>query len=70
MSLFKERDDLYESLTYSTELYGCARLIWKTGTDMQEKTRIYWKHFSKEFHISPLDEKFIKVPVAYLVLNF
>nr|YP_009568944.1 RNA polymerase beta subunit [Physena sessiliflora]YP_009569477.1 RNA polymerase beta subunit [Physena madagascariensis]QBC68862.1 RNA polymerase beta subunit [Physena madagascariensis]QBC68938.1 RNA polymerase beta subunit [Physena sessiliflora] len=36
--LIKERDAVYESLTYSSELYVSAELIWKTGRDMQEQT--------------------------------
>jgi len=36
--LIKERDDVYESLTYSSELYVSAGLIWKTSRDMQEQT--------------------------------
>ena len=36
--LIKERDAVYESLTYSSELYVPAGLIWKTGRDMQEQT--------------------------------
>ncbi|RWR77870.1 RNA polymerase beta subunit chloroplast [Cinnamomum micranthum f. kanehirae] len=36
--LIKERDAVYESLTYSSELYVSAGLIWKTGRDMQEQT--------------------------------
>nr|YP_009166875.1 RNA polymerase beta subunit [Osyris alba]ALC75175.1 RNA polymerase beta subunit [Osyris alba] len=34
----KERDAVYESLTYSSELYVSARLIWKTNKDMQKQT--------------------------------
>nr|YP_011035381.1 RNA polymerase beta subunit [Hedychium bijiangense]WRI59606.1 RNA polymerase beta subunit [Hedychium bijiangense] len=33
-----ERNAVYESLTYSSELYVPAGLIWKTGRDMQEET--------------------------------
>ncbi|KAK8516953.1 hypothetical protein V6N12_032153 [Hibiscus sabdariffa] len=36
--LIKERDAVYESLTYSSELYVSAGLIWKTSKDMQEQT--------------------------------
>ncbi|KAG4161004.1 hypothetical protein ERO13_D01G029500v2 [Gossypium hirsutum] len=36
--LIKERDVVYESLTYSSELYVSAGLIWKTSKDMQEQT--------------------------------
>nr|YP_010575477.1 RNA polymerase beta subunit [Corydalis platycarpa]UZM11152.1 RNA polymerase beta subunit [Corydalis platycarpa]WDA93244.1 RNA polymerase beta subunit [Corydalis platycarpa] len=36
--LIKERDAVYESLTYSSELYVPAGLIWKTGRNMQEQT--------------------------------
>ena len=36
--LIKERDAVYESLTYSSELYVSAGLIWKTSRDMQEQT--------------------------------
>ncbi|KAL0532844.1 hypothetical protein IC582_030941 [Cucumis melo] len=36
--LIKERDAVYESLTYSSELYVSAGLIWKTRRDMQEQT--------------------------------
>ncbi|KAF2282413.1 hypothetical protein GH714_043902 [Hevea brasiliensis] len=36
--LIKERDAVYESITYSSELYVSARLIWKTSRDMQEQT--------------------------------
>ncbi|KAF4387306.1 hypothetical protein F8388_016715 [Cannabis sativa] len=36
--LIKERDAVYESLTYSSELYVSAVLIWKTSRDMQEQT--------------------------------
>nr|QYK18804.1 RNA polymerase beta subunit [Pabstiella mirabilis] len=36
--LIKERDAVYESLTYSSELYVPAVLIWKTGRNMQEQT--------------------------------
>nr|YP_009462522.1 RNA polymerase beta subunit [Boehmeria spicata]AUV64861.1 RNA polymerase beta subunit [Boehmeria spicata] len=35
--LIKERDAVYESLTYSSELYVSAGLIWKTSRDIQEK---------------------------------
>ena len=34
----KEKNAVYESLTYSSELYVSARLIWKTSRDMQEQT--------------------------------
>nr|YP_010473927.1 RNA polymerase beta subunit [Corydalis brevirostrata]UHJ17528.1 RNA polymerase beta subunit [Corydalis chrysosphaera]UVH68140.1 RNA polymerase beta subunit [Corydalis brevirostrata]DBA09141.1 TPA_asm: RNA polymerase beta subunit [Corydalis capnoides] len=36
--LIKERDAVYESLTYSSELYVPAGLIWKTGRNSQEQT--------------------------------
>ena len=36
--LIKERDAVYESLTYSSELYVSAGLIWKSRGDMQEQT--------------------------------
>nr|QWL16690.1 RNA polymerase beta subunit [Plantago afra]QWL16861.1 RNA polymerase beta subunit [Plantago indica] len=36
--LIKERNAVYESLTYSSELYVCAGLIWKSSKDMQEQT--------------------------------
>ena len=36
--LIKERDAVYESLTYSSELYVSAGLILKTSRDMQEQT--------------------------------
>jgi DNA-directed RNA polymerase subunit beta len=36
--LVKERDAVYESLTYSSELYVPAGLVWKTRRDMQEQT--------------------------------
>nr|YP_008994512.1 RNA polymerase beta subunit [Hypseocharis bilobata]AGV02940.1 RNA polymerase beta subunit [Hypseocharis bilobata]AKF43096.1 RNA polymerase beta subunit [Hypseocharis bilobata] len=36
--LIKERDAVYESLTYSSELYVSAGLIWKTKRYMQEQT--------------------------------
>ncbi|KAM6547288.1 hypothetical protein CsatB_018964 [Cannabis sativa] len=36
--LIKERDAIYESLTYSSKLYVSAGLIWKTSRDMQEQT--------------------------------
>nr|YP_009634375.1 RNA polymerase beta subunit [Jasminum polyanthum]QBS49386.1 RNA polymerase beta subunit [Jasminum polyanthum] len=36
--LIKERDAVYESLTYSSEFYVSAGLIWKTSRDMQEQT--------------------------------
>nr|YP_010544621.1 RNA polymerase beta subunit [Littorella uniflora]QWL15607.1 RNA polymerase beta subunit [Littorella uniflora]UEX91636.1 RNA polymerase beta subunit [Littorella uniflora]UYG22604.1 RNA polymerase beta subunit [Littorella uniflora] len=36
--LIKERNAVYESLTYSSELYVSAGLIWKTSKDMQEQT--------------------------------
>lgn len=34
----KERDAIYESLTYSSELYVSGGLIWKNSRDMQEQT--------------------------------
>nr|ADD31197.1 RNA polymerase beta subunit protein [Ximenia americana] len=37
-SLIKERNAVYESLTYSSELYVYAGLIWKTNRDIQEQT--------------------------------
>nr|QWL17117.1 RNA polymerase beta subunit [Plantago atrata] len=36
--LIKERNAVYESLTYSSELYVSAGLIWKSSKDMQEQT--------------------------------
>ncbi|KAK9082311.1 hypothetical protein Syun_031769 [Stephania yunnanensis] len=36
--LIKERDAVYESLTYSSELYVPAGLIWRTGRDIQQQT--------------------------------
>nr|YP_010186948.1 RNA polymerase beta subunit [Dasymalla teckiana]QVL24611.1 RNA polymerase beta subunit [Dasymalla teckiana] len=36
--LIKERNAVYESFTYSSELYVSAGLIWKTSRDMQEQT--------------------------------
>nr|QXI89134.1 RNA polymerase beta subunit [Gentiana aristata] len=36
--LIKERDAVYELLTYSSELYVSAGLIWKPGRDVQEQT--------------------------------
>nr|YP_009975569.1 RNA polymerase beta subunit [Sibangea similis]QNK04910.1 RNA polymerase beta subunit [Sibangea similis] len=36
--LIKERDAVYESLTYSSELYVSAVLFWKTSMDMQDQT--------------------------------
>nr|QUT13119.1 RNA polymerase beta subunit [Avicennia marina] len=36
--LIKEKNAVYESLTYSSELYVSAGLIWKTSRDMQEQT--------------------------------
>nr|YP_009868451.1 RNA polymerase beta subunit [Oroxylum indicum]QKG62848.1 RNA polymerase beta subunit [Oroxylum indicum] len=36
--LITERNAVYESLTYSSELYVSAGLIWKTGSYMQEQT--------------------------------
>nr|YP_009449882.1 RNA polymerase beta subunit [Burmannia coelestis]ANK36079.1 RNA polymerase beta subunit [Burmannia coelestis] len=36
--LLKERDAIYESLTYSSELYVRAGLIWRSSTDIQEQT--------------------------------
>lgn len=35
--LIKERDAVYELLTYSSELYVSAGLIWKTNKNMQEQ---------------------------------
>nr|YP_010593667.1 RNA polymerase beta subunit [Elatostema salvinioides]WAJ54344.1 RNA polymerase beta subunit [Elatostema salvinioides] len=39
--LIKERDAVYESLTYSSELYVSAGLVWKTCRDMQEQTLFF-----------------------------
>nr|APB94785.1 RNA polymerase beta subunit [Daucus aureus] len=36
--LIKERDAVYESLTYSSAFYISAGLFWKTSRDMQEQT--------------------------------
>nr|QVX28821.1 RNA polymerase beta subunit [Ctenodon histrix] len=36
--LIKEKDAVYESLTYSSELYVSAGLIWKSSKDIQEQT--------------------------------
>ncbi|KAM0966025.1 hypothetical protein EV1_021650 [Malus domestica] len=36
--LIKERDAVYESRTYSSELYVSAGLVWKNSRDMQEQT--------------------------------
>nr|QJS34844.1 DNA-directed RNA polymerase beta subunit [Erythronium japonicum] len=36
--LIKERESVYESLTYSFELYVPAGLIWKSGRNIQEQT--------------------------------
>nr|YP_008082573.1 RNA polymerase beta subunit [Utricularia gibba]AGL61067.1 RNA polymerase beta subunit [Utricularia gibba] len=36
--LIKEKNAVYESLTYSSELYVSAGLIWKTSRDMQEQS--------------------------------
>nr|YP_010458136.1 RNA polymerase beta subunit [Pristimera arborea]UUA69675.1 RNA polymerase beta subunit [Pristimera arborea] len=36
--LIKERDAIYEAITYSSELYVSAKLIWKTSRDMQKQT--------------------------------
>nr|QTI91323.1 RNA polymerase beta subunit [Ferocactus latispinus] len=36
--LIKEEDAVYESLTYSYELYVSAGLFWKTSREMQEQT--------------------------------
>ena len=36
--LIKERDAVYESITYSSELYVPAGLIWRTSRNMQEQT--------------------------------
>lgn len=46
--LIKERDAVYESLTYSSELYVSAGLIWKNSRDMQEQT-IFIEIFPNEF---------------------
>lgn len=45
--LIEERDAVYESLTYSSELYVPAGLILKTGRSTTN--RFYWKHSSNEF---------------------
>ena len=37
-ALIKEEDAVYESLTYSSELYVSAGLFWKTSREMQEQT--------------------------------
>nr|YP_010457607.1 RNA polymerase beta subunit [Glyptopetalum fengii]UUA68878.1 RNA polymerase beta subunit [Glyptopetalum fengii] len=39
--LIKERDAVYEAITYSSELYVSARLIWKTSRDMQKQTLFF-----------------------------
>nr|YP_009771247.1 RNA polymerase beta subunit [Smithia erubescens]QIT01949.1 RNA polymerase beta subunit [Smithia erubescens] len=36
--LIQEKDAVYESLTYSSELYVSAGLIWKSSKDIQEQT--------------------------------
>ncbi|KAL2922633.1 DNA-directed RNA polymerase subunit beta [Bienertia sinuspersici] len=36
--LLKEKDVVYESLTYSSELYVSVGLIWKSSMEMQEQT--------------------------------
>nr|YP_009859791.1 RpoB [Silene kiusiana]AWX05918.1 RpoB [Silene kiusiana] len=36
--VIKEKDAVYKSLTYSSELYVSAGFIWKTGREMQEQT--------------------------------
>ncbi|XP_062170390.1 DNA-directed RNA polymerase subunit beta-like [Alnus glutinosa] len=36
--LIKERDAVYESLTYSSKLYVSAELIWRNSRDTQEQT--------------------------------
>nr|YP_010308534.1 RNA polymerase beta subunit [Tripterygium wilfordii]UFR82722.1 RNA polymerase beta subunit [Tripterygium wilfordii]ULU22335.1 RNA polymerase beta subunit [Tripterygium wilfordii]WMW14063.1 RNA polymerase beta subunit [Tripterygium wilfordii]WMW14148.1 RNA polymerase beta subunit [Tripterygium wilfordii]WMW14233.1 RNA polymerase beta subunit [Tripterygium wilfordii] len=36
--LIKERDAVYEAITYSSELYVSARLMWKTSRDMQKQS--------------------------------
>ncbi|CAN6447268.1 unnamed protein product [Victoria cruziana] len=36
--LIKERDAVYESITYSSKLYVPAGLIWRTSRNMQEQT--------------------------------
>nr|WBR75803.1 RNA polymerase beta subunit [Ceratostigma griffithii] len=41
--LLKERDAVYESLTYSSELYVSAGLIWKMSRDMEEQTILIGK---------------------------
>ncbi|KAL5730692.1 DNA-directed RNA polymerase [Ranunculus cassubicifolius] len=41
--LINERDAVYESLTYSSELYVPAGLIWKNGRDTQEQTIFFGK---------------------------
>ena len=45
--LIKERDAVYESLTYSSEFYVSAGLIWKTSRNVAKRSRtnsFYWKH--------------------------
>nr|YP_010625220.1 RNA polymerase beta subunit [Euonymus microcarpus]WBG72659.1 RNA polymerase beta subunit [Euonymus microcarpus] len=39
--LIKERDAVYEAITYSSELYVSARLIWKTSRDIQKQTLFF-----------------------------
>ena len=36
--LIKEKDAVYEVLTYSSELYVSAGFFWKTSREMQEQT--------------------------------
>ena len=36
--MINEKDAVYESLTYSAELYVSAGLIWKSSRDIQEQT--------------------------------
>nr|YP_010457254.1 RNA polymerase beta subunit [Euonymus centidens]UUA68437.1 RNA polymerase beta subunit [Euonymus centidens] len=39
--LIKERDAVYEAITYSSELYVSARFIWKTSRDIQKQTLFF-----------------------------
>ncbi|CAL5181065.1 unnamed protein product [Lathyrus oleraceus] len=45
----KEKDAVYESLTYSSELYISAGLIWKKQSGYPRTNYFYWKHSSNEF---------------------
>nr|VDD24442.1 unnamed protein product [Brassica rapa] len=48
--LIKERDAVYELLTYSSELYVSAGLIWKKPIGIcKNKIFFYWKHSFNEF---------------------